>query len=378
VSRSLSVYLDGLRFCAALWVLVGHATLLLPAIGLPSLDWSAEDAVVGFFVLSGFVIAHTSAEKHADLRDYAVARLSRLWSVAVPALLFAFLVDQIARDAAPALDPLWSDGRSPPVQLVGSLLFLNEIWFGSATPSANIPYWSVGYEFWYYALFGLAFYLRGRRRVVAVGAAALIAGPKILLLAPIWLMGVLAYHVVRGGRVGARLGVALFAGSIAAYLAAWLIELRPALEWRAALMVPGGIDLTWSSEFLWKTLAGAMAAANIVGFAAIAGRVRLRTIERPVRWLAGMTFSIYLFHWPLLMLVMMSAAALGWPDTWPAWWSLLVLAGLLAVIAGIAEFTERRKDGTRRVVEAAVALLVGGDVAAGRHGRHPGLPMLRR
>jgi len=358
-------------------VLIGHASLLLPAIGLPSLDWTAEDAVVGFFVLSGFVIAHTSAERHADLRDYAVARLTRLWSVAVPALLFAFLVDQIAHDAAPALDPLWSDGRSPPVQLLGSLLFLNEIWFGSATPSANVPYWSVGYEFWYYALFGFAFYLRGRRRVFALAAAALIAGPKILLLAPIWLMGVVAYYIVRSGGVGPRSGLALFIGSLAAYLAASLIELRPALEWRAALMVPGGIDLSWSSEFIWKMLAGAMATANIVGFAAIAGRVNLRAIEAPVRWLAGMTFSIYLFHWPLLMLVMMSAASLGWPEIWPAWWSGLVLAALLAVIAGVAEFTERRKDRTRRVVEAIVALVVGGG-AAGRHQGQAGLPMMRR
>lgn len=363
MSRPLSIYLDLLRFSAALWVLLGHASLLLPAIGLPALDWTAEDAVVGFFVLSGFVVAYTSTQKHAGLQDYVVARLARLWSVAVPALLFAFLVGQIGREAAPALEPIWADERSPAVQLLASLLFLNEIWFSTATPGSDIPYWSVGYEFWYYALFGFAFYLRGTRRVLAVAIAALIAGPKILILAPIWAMGAIGYHIVRRGGVSPRTGWALFAGSIGAYFVASLLELRPALEWRAALLVPAAIDLGWSTEFLWKTLAGALAAANIVGFAAIAQRFPLRTIERPVRWLAGMTFSLYLFHWPLLMLVMMTAASLGWPEAWPAWASVLVLATILATVAGLAELTERRKHVARRAVEAALALVT----AAGRH-----------
>src|SRR3546814_18081931 len=38
-----------------------------------------------------------------------VARLSRLWSVAVPALLFAFLVDQVGRHLAPELDQAWAE-----------------------------------------------------------------------------------------------------------------------------------------------------------------------------------------------------------------------------------------------------------------------------
>lgn len=382
VSRSLSIYLDVLRFSAALWVFTAHASLLLPAMGLPSLWWTAEDAVMGFFVLSGFVVAYTSEQKHGGLQDYMVARLSRLWSVAVPALLFAFLVDQVGRHLAPELDPAWAeaawaegiwaeaaiaDGGRPAARMLVGLLFLNEIWFNTIRIPADTPYWSIGYEFWYYLLFGFAFYLKGARRVVAVAAAALLAGPKILLLAPIWAMGVLTYRVVRAGGVGPRAGWALFLGSLAAYFAAYVLEVRPALEWRAHLLTPPGIELNWSTEFLWKFLVGAMAVANIVGFAAIARHVPLRRIEAPARWLSGMTFSIYLFHWPLLLVVMVAAARLGWPEAWRPWWSLLILAAVLAAIAGLAELSERRKAVARRAVEAAVALVAGGREAVGKH-----------
>ena len=60
-------------------------------------------------------------------------------------------------------------------------------------PGGNIPFWSLNYEAWYYVLFGAALFLRGWRRTIAVVAAALLAGPKIVLL-PFWLMGLLAWR----------------------------------------------------------------------------------------------------------------------------------------------------------------------------------------
>src|SRR3546814_12448099 len=124
------------------------------------------------------------------------------------------------------------------------------------------------------------------------------------MLAPIWAMGVLAHRIVGRGGVGPRAGWALFAGSLAAYFAAYVLEVRPALEWRAFMLTQTGLDLNWSSDFWWKLLVGAMAVANIVGFAALAGRISLRRIEAPLSGHAGMTFSIVLLHWPLLLVVL--------------------------------------------------------------------------
>ncbi|GIK97007.1 MAG: hypothetical protein BroJett029_12160 [Alphaproteobacteria bacterium] len=388
MDRPLSLYLDLLRVAAALWVFLAHAALLLPQTGLPEFWWTAEDAVMGFFVLSGFVVAHTAAARHGTLRDYAAARLARLWSVAVPALLLALAVDRVGSALHP-LDPFWNEPHALG-RVAAGLAFLHELWFASLQMPGNVPYWSIGYEFWYYVLFGCALYLNGRRRLVAVGAAALVAGPKILILLPVWAMGVAVQRIVmRGGRIGPfaltpGLGWALFGGSIAAYAVAHALELRPGLEWRAERLVPAGIELGWSTEFWWKLIVGALAAANLLGFAAIAAPAVadplgarlagwLEAAARPVRWLAGMSYSVYLFHWPLLLLLVLAAgggaAGPAEPPPWPVWGSAAALAAVLAAIAGLAGFTERRKTAARRAVEAGLAWAAGAKAAMARRGR---------
>jgi peptidoglycan/LPS O-acetylase OafA/YrhL len=45
-------------------------------------------AVMVFFVLSGCVIAYTTFQRHpGDVQKYIIARLSRLYSVVIPALI---------------------------------------------------------------------------------------------------------------------------------------------------------------------------------------------------------------------------------------------------------------------------------------------------
>ena len=46
------------------------------------------------------------------------------------------------------------------------LLFLGQHWSLTEVPPYMEPYWSLNYEAWYYLLFGLACYLRGRRRIL--------------------------------------------------------------------------------------------------------------------------------------------------------------------------------------------------------------------
>lgn len=58
IPAGLSLYLDAVRFLAALVVLLHHTwPLLFPDFPLP---WPGHSAVVVFFVLSGYVIAHAS------------------------------------------------------------------------------------------------------------------------------------------------------------------------------------------------------------------------------------------------------------------------------------------------------------------------------
>ena len=71
---------------------------------------------------------------------------------------------------------------------------LNEVWFVSITSFSNVPFWSICYEFWYYVGFALVMFLPLRQGLLLTGALALLLGPKIALLAPIWVAGVVLYR----------------------------------------------------------------------------------------------------------------------------------------------------------------------------------------
>jgi peptidoglycan/LPS O-acetylase OafA/YrhL len=104
-----SLYLDFARISAAVLVLL-HRVFQLPFYE-SSLHFPGPAAVVIFFVISGFVIAYAS-DGLADWREYAVARLARIYSVALPALLLTgalYAMGQLIWPAGtqPHFDRLW-------------------------------------------------------------------------------------------------------------------------------------------------------------------------------------------------------------------------------------------------------------------------------
>jgi peptidoglycan/LPS O-acetylase OafA/YrhL len=111
-----------------------------------------------------------------------------------------------------------------------------------------------------------------------------------------------------------------------------------------------------------KIVVGGLVAANILGFSAIQERFSLRGVERPIRWLAGMTFSLYLFHYPLLHL---AGSALPGDPASPVRAALLSGLVLLAV-AALASVTEKRKATARRAVDAIGRALQRGFEAVAR------------
>ncbi|MCA9641154.1 MAG: acyltransferase family protein, partial [Myxococcales bacterium] len=103
--------LDWIRGIAAFAVLAGHVR------GLFFVDYSdlpmptrvqqvaymltglGHQAVIVFFVLSGFFIGYSVLVAHTQQRfsglDYGIRRFSRLYAVLVPALVVTFLVDSL-------------------------------------------------------------------------------------------------------------------------------------------------------------------------------------------------------------------------------------------------------------------------------------------
>ena len=354
MNRATSIYLDLVRLLAAVAVLLTH--LAYPQLSggwLLPLRTYGNDAVMIFFVLSGYVIAYTAATRDLDVRDYLLNRCARLYSVAIPAILVTIVLDQAGRALNPdAYAGFWYKSEQPVLRVLTALTFTNELWFNSWRLFTNGPSWSLGYEFWYYGLFAAGWYFDGWRRWALFAAGCLLVGPKVLLLFPVWLLGVWVYRVNRRGNVSPSTGTLLFFGSMLAYIAFRTSGMREVLlEWSYAELGRNFVihSLAWSNEFLSSYLLGLLVAFNFIGCQAISGFLTpgLERIAPFVRDWAGYTFSIYLFHYPLLRFL--GATGLFDPASPLAITALFTLTLLGCRV--LANYSEKRKDAARALLE---------------------------
>ena len=351
--RELSLYLDLVRVSAALVVVVTHLAYQELSGGmLASWRLFGNDAVMVFFVLSGFVIAYVADTKEDTLRQYGISRLARLWSVAVPALVLTILLDQLGRVVNPqAYSSWWYVDENPLLRIISALTFTNELWFSSVRPFSNGPYWSLGYEFWYYAIFAALAYFGGWRRYALAAGLAFLAGPKILLLFPVWWLGVWTYRRTRVGPLPVATGALLFFGSIAAY-AAFRASGVPILLLNATefILGPGFVrqGLRFSNEFVSSLLIGPLVAAHFLGAHAIAQRLDhlLEPVAGAIRWAAQSTFTIYLLHYPLLRFV---DAVTDYDESSPLMVSI-VFAAVVATCMIVGPAIEQTKGAWRRAL----------------------------
>ena len=298
IPNATSIVLDLLRLGAALIVLMHHAE----DIWSPSsnnlynfLGKSAHAAVILFFALSGYVIAYTNSRNNRGALQYAQARLSRLCSVVIPALLVTALIEIILRytDVPVYLHYTRNDSFLR-YFITGS--FMNEIWFFSAAPRINSPLWSLSFEFWYYVIFGFWFYKgKGVRSFILPVIVCLIAGPKIIVMMPIWLLGYAAYKLPK-----TKLSYPLlWLGAIVLFLLALLaVTYLPTLPFK-----PGTPPWIFASQFLSDWILGLLVSValwflplTLVPDSPSSGLKLFRTI-------ADLTFPIYVLHKPLLVLI---------------------------------------------------------------------------
>ncbi len=344
LNRETSVYLDVVRLAAALVVMFGHlAGARFTGGFLWPLGAVMDDAVTIFFVLSGFVIGHATMGRPVSAREYMVARAARIFSVALPALVLTFALDAAGRELRPDLyTHAWgyvADGRL--WQFTCGVLFANQLWWLNVPPGSDLPYWSLGYEVWYYVLFGLVMFTPGRRRWPLVVGGLLLVGPKIAVLFPLWLLGLAANRICAGVVFRRDVG--------------WLLCVCGPLAGVGLLLVLRGMGpITVGGPDLMRSyVLGIAFAAHIIGFRAISASFgwALLPFTGAIRWTAGATFTIYLMHLPvaqfLIAVLPSPALTMG---------ARLALLGLtLAVLYLLAEVTERRK----RVWARGIGALVG-------------------
>lgn len=312
--------LDSIRGICALLVLAAHARAIVfvdlpdhsnPGIitkGFYFLTGIHFEAVVVFFVLSGYFVggAVVAAIRNGTFlwNRYAGARMTRLWVVLVPALLLTFLCDRVGIWSSPETYAgecfgLWASGPSLEkpadfgiVSFLGSLLFLQTIetpFFGT-----NSPLWSLAYEFWYYVLFpvaavGLSFL---KQRVVSRALIYLLVLTVLIIWLPadilrngwIWTMGVIV-ALIRSRALG----------STFTRVPQWLVVALTAVPLGAGLVSSRLIN-HWITDFF---VGGAFALWMVF----LPTRVRaLRWFEPAGRYLSAISYTLYLTHFPLLVL----------------------------------------------------------------------------
>ena len=327
--------IEGLRAIAVLLVLAYHA-------GVPGFGGGFVGVDV-FFVISGFLITgvitrELSSTGRLSLRQFYARRIRRL----LPAALVVIVATVVA--SAILLPPL----RMPDVAADGAAaaLYVSNIRFAmQATdylqaeldPSPLLHFWSLGVEEQFYLVWpALLLVAAGRgadpRRIVAVIAAVVVGSlvlsvtltasnaPWAFFMLPTraWELGVGALLVVFAARVARlprfALGVSALVGIVAIAVGAIAFDDTTPFPGVAALLPVGGAALV---------LAGGLAAP-------LPSPSRVLAIA-PMRWIGGISYSLYLWHWPILVL---PAAAVEAPLPWHA---VIGLLGLTFVLAAASQ-----------------------------------------
>lgn len=229
-------WLDAMRLIASAVVLLAHSrndfflswyalpdslrnvfTFLLYAVGR-----MGHEAVVVFFVLSGFLVLGRGLERihnnTFDEKNYAVDRAVRIGVPLVCAIAFHAGVCLVVGQ------------RFDWVMALGNLFSLQ----GVLVDPLVSPFWSLGYEVWFYILlWAFALLMKGKKSGFALFLLTLLVlTRRNMYYFYIWLIGGLAYlcRPRRGSRVMAALSFVLVLLSIAAlqilYRGADMIELN--------------------------------------------------------------------------------------------------------------------------------------------------------
>jgi peptidoglycan/LPS O-acetylase OafA/YrhL len=356
--------LDGLRAVAIIGVLVFHTTAWLLPGGFVGVDV--------FFVLSGYLITSIIVGDRQDgsfsVREFYLRRVQRLMPTAVLVIAATLAISWVL--LTPAL--VWSTARHGIFALfslsnVYSIVSAGGYWGDDAATYPLLHTWSLAAEEQFYLVFPAAllllFLMRDRRIAIAcTGAVALaslglaIVGTATHPTATFYLLPTRMWELLLG---------ALFA----------LVRMRgrhgsPSRRWASARVVEAagwaGLALIVFSFFAVENgsaLGGLVMVLPTVGallvLVAVAdGGTRLSAAlsVRPLTATGKISYALYLWHWPLIVIGTVYAELAGWPL-----WAGALAGAAVSVVASVVthrwvEGPMRRRGRGRRLRLAAIGL----------------------
>jgi len=307
--------------------------------------------------MSGYIVYSSTTSRHTSGRDYAVARISRIYSVALPAVVFSVLLAAYAASRWPG--PATDIASWRPFSLgdiAASLLFLNESAGFSTQLALNGPYWSLCYEVWYYVLFGVFFFVKSRWRWPLLLLVAAVAGPAILVLFPIWVLGAwLASRPRQLLSMAPMMALVVWVGAVAFI---WVLNtsgIEQVIKSYFHNRVPGFWRLEASQRLFTDYAIAVALAAHLIAFAFLPTAIQDFFLRTRALWaaLAGFSFTLYLFHRPVTSL----AGALMPDARNDAGVAVGVTAAVLLGCWLVAFVTEHQLPAWRRGVRRVLSLI---------------------
>ena len=350
-STATSVLLDVLRLLSAIIIAGVHITQPLFSTGWPDLTDYGKPALVMLFLLSGLVIRYVTVIRRGRMTDFWVDRISRIYSVVVPALVVTIIASYAAMRINPAYYmPNWGVNSDRPLLRVGmNLIFMAQSWNLSLDPFSNTPFWTLSYEVFYYVFYAAGFYLAGLRRSFWLVIAAVLAGQHILLLLPLWLIGCLAqdiYQRARDPRISFKklnlifLGVGAGGAVLIPMTFRLLIYLKGFVTRFLWAHHHAPINLHWAFVYYSEGLPTVFV---LLWAMLLFERLQIREKATWVQWvrlLSEATFPLYLLHFPLFVLI----TAIFPHERANSWFKLGILVLCVTVSALLAKPTVQLKN----------------------------------
>lgn len=294
---------EAVRGAAALYVLVYHSSLPSLFPGIPLLRLGSE-AVILFFILSGFVISYSSDMRLSvpgGVFSYIRNRVRRIYPLFVVALAVTFLLN------------CWRAGSLLPFDYkncVLNLAMLQDLtWMkeGAWAPTfgGNDPLWSLSYEWWFYIAFiPLVRYVPFKRqRRAALLLSALCALSYFLVPSPIGLFGGYFFIWWSGVELSRQYrdeGELSFRGQRNTFAGLFLIIVCWSVPVIAA--VQDGEKLSAGLEPVIQ-LRHAIGAFLLLFFGILWYRFRLIGFQRTIgvlQFLAPISYALYIMHMPFV------------------------------------------------------------------------------
>jgi peptidoglycan/LPS O-acetylase OafA/YrhL len=347
IRPAFSSYLNLLRGLAALVVALSH--LILFGVARADFAWwlpaDGHDAVVLFFILSGFVIAATAeAKAKHGLSGYLLDRAARVYSVAVPILLLAAAfcaLGLIHFNGNYQLEKFW-------LYIPFHLSFLSQSWGLRELPYGLNPWWSLPFEVWYYIFFGCVYFLRGKMRLILCAIIFTVMGPKLWVMFPIWLVGVWLYRSNFAATISRTSAwFFLLAGPIGYLL---FMETSAQLWVRDLFLIPfdgwNKHSLGYASYYGRDYVTTLFFAVHLIGMQKL-GLEMPGWLSRLAQRLAGVSFTLYLLH-PVIFRILADSVMPASNNTFIVY----AVAGLSVALAFlVAPLTEGQRRNWRRLLQ---------------------------